>query len=435
MKLQYKSKHLKNLQFTNYELQEISSAGDFFTHKGVKFSQISRHIKVLKENNVSFSRLIRRLEKILELGRDSTSKKSCFYRYGLIQGYKKYMSKKKSSAITKQHLISKYGKEQAENLLRSRGASLENYISRYGEKAGHERWEKYKEKRKAAYRKKRESGHQFSKYNMDYFIKLYGKEKGTEIYNNKIESQRYKVSLKRYLDEFGDKGHEICREIKDTQSLAAVVKRYGREKGLEIYHNRCEKLRGTVIEKIKKRYPDTWKKEYEQYLANRFIPTKDNFIKRYGTVIGIEKYEDYLVKSANSYRRNSVSLVSTELFDQVKLIVPDLTNYGKKELTILLTPGERINYNRVYLKADCEYNKKIIEFNGDAFHANPKIYKANDKPHPFLKDLSAKEIWENDLNKKQILESRGYQVMYVWGSDYAANKSGIIKECVKFLTM
>jgi hypothetical protein len=435
MKLQYKSKHFENLQFTNYELQEIISAGNFFTYNGVNFSQISKHIKVLKENNVSFARLILRLEKILKLGRDSTSKKSCFYRYGLKQGYKKYMSKKKASAITKQHLISKYGKEKAESLLKSRGASLENYISRYGKKEGYERWENYKEKRKDSYKRKHELGHQFPKYNMDYFIQLYGKEKGSEIYSNKIESQRYKVSLKRYLDEFGDKGYEICRRVKDTQSLPVVIERYGREKGLEIYHERCEKHRGTVIEKIKKRYPDTWKKEYEKYLTNRFIPTKDNFIKRYGKLIGTEKYEAHLVKSANSYRRNSVSLVSTELFDQVKLIVPDLTNYGKKELTILLTPCERITYNRVYLKADCEYNKKIIEFNGDAFHANPKIYKGCDKPHPFLKDLSAHEIWGKDLNKRQILESRGYQVMYVWGSDYAANKSGIIKECVKFLTM
>jgi hypothetical protein len=33
-----------------------------------------------------------------------------------------------------------------------------------------------------------------------------------------------------------------------------------------------------------------------------------------------------------------------------------------------------------------------IEFQGDIFHANPKIFKASDNPNPFRKDLSSSEI-------------------------------------------
>lgn len=434
MKLQYKSKNLNNLNFTDYEIHEINSAGQYFSSKGIRFSGISRHIKVLKENAVSFSRLSLRIEKILELGKDSSSRKSFFYRYGFKQGHKKFVEKTQASTITKDYYIEKYGKQEAEKKLKSRGASLENYIARHGKVKGTELWETYTSKRKSAYDKKRENGHVYPKYNLDYFINLHGIEKGTSIYNKKIQKQKYKVSKQRYINEYGEDGIEICRSIKDNTSLESFINRYGKDTGLEKYHLYCESKRGPIIERIKKQYPANWEEKYNEYLENRFIPTKENFVKRYGQTAGTDRYEEYLRKSANSYKRNSVSLVSTELFDKVKLLVNDLENYGKKEVSILLTDLEREVYNRVYLKLDCEYNKKVIEFNGDAFHANPKFYSALDTPHPFLKNKTAEEIWKHDLDKQRIIESRGYQVMYVWNSEYLKNKSGTIKECVKFLT-
>jgi len=435
MKLQYKSKNLNNLSFTDYEITKINIAGEYFFSKGIQFCKISRHIRILKENNVSFSRLELRLEKILKLGKDSSSRKSCFYRYGFKEGHKKFVKKKESSIITKEYYIEKYGQEAANKILSSKGAALKNYIARHGEEKGREQWEIYKTKRKSAYDKNKLNGYSYAKYNLEYYVKLHGEQKGTEVYRKKIDAQRYKVSRQRYIDEYGSEGSEICRKIKNNNSLESFIKRYGKYDGIEKYHSYCKKKRGPVIERIQKQYPDNWEEKYNEYLKNRFIPTKENFIKRYGEIKGIERFEEYLRKSANSYRRNSVSLISTELFDKVKLIIEDLEHYGKNELTILLTPEEREVYNRVYLKVDCEYNQKIIEFNGDAFHANPEFYDALDTPHPFLRDKLAKNIWQDDIDKRQILESQGYQVMYVWGSEYNQDKSGIIKKCIKFLTM
>jgi len=434
MKLRYKSNQLTNLNFTDFEIAEIHAAGEYFSAKGVRFSQLSRHIRVLKENNVSFSRLTMRLEKILSLGRDSSSKRSCFYRYGLKQGYKKFIEKSNASKTTTDDYIERYGREAAATMLSARGASLENYIARHGEVEGSKKWEDYIKKRKASYDRKRANGHEYPKYTLDYFIKLHGLEHGTAVYNKKIEAQRYKVSKQRYIDEYGAEGAEVCRAIKDNTSLESFIHRYGKETGLDKYDAYCKSKRGPILERIKHKYPDNWQEKYDEYINQRFIPTRSHFVKRYGEALGSERYEAFLRKSANSYKRNSVSLISTELFDSIRLIIEDLENYGKKELSVLLTPQERIVYNRVYLRVDCEYNNRVIEFNGDAFHANPKFYGPLDTPHPFLKNTLASEIWQQDADKLKILESRGYQVMYVWGSDYAKDKSGIIKECVKFLT-
>ena len=34
--------------------------------------------------------------------------------------------------------------------------------------------------------------------------------------------------------------------------------------------------------------------------------------------------------------------------------------------------------------------RKMIEFNGDVFHANPNIFNETDTPHPYYKNLTSK---------------------------------------------
>ena len=58
--------------------------------------------------------------------------------------------------------------------------------------------------------------------------------------------------------------------------------------------------------------------------------------------------------------------------------------------------------------------KKIcIEYNGDVFHANPKLYASEDHPNPYNKSITAKEIWEHDRIKINNIMDRGYRVIVV----------------------
>lgn len=78
--------------------------------------------------------------------------------------------------------------------------------------------------------------------------------------------------------------------------------------------------------------------------------------------------------------------------------------------------------------------KKIIEYNGDQYHGNPKKYLAEDYPHPFRKDITAKEMWTKDKLKMKRAEEDGYEILYVWDSEYRwGNKQKVIKECIDFL--
>jgi G:T-mismatch repair DNA endonuclease (very short patch repair protein) len=66
---------------------------------------------------------------------------------------------------------------------------------------------------------------------------------------------------------------------------------------------------------------------------------------------------------------------------------------------------------------DIKMNNILIDVNSDIWHANPSIYKENDKLKFPFKKVKAKTIWERDLSKRKIAESYGYSVFYIWESD------------------
>jgi len=76
-------------------------------------------------------------------------------------------------------------------------------------------------------------------------------------------------------------------------------------------------------------------------------------------------------------------------------------------------------------------NRMILEIQGDFWHGNPKIYKENDI---LLDGLSVKDVWEKDRRKKDLLESKGYKVYYLWESEInQMSDEEIIKELKKIL--
>lgn len=80
---------------------------------------------------------------------------------------------------------------------------------------------------------------------------------------------------------------------------------------------------------------------------------------------------------------------------------------------------------------------KIIEFNGDIYHANPSKYKESDYIHPFYKENgpSAKEMWDRDKIKIDVAKERGFDVMTIWESDYKKNPEITVNQCLNFLNL
>jgi hypothetical protein len=164
--------------------------------------------------------------------------------------------------------------------------------------------------------------------------------------------------------------------------------------------------------------------------------SKEWFIKKYGDEIGIQKYEERSknISKTTSFRnmnnnKNNWSNISQDLFWNIyKIIEHKYTKIYFGELNHEYSCGVQ-NHNYDFVVLD---NKKIIEFNGEKFHANPDKYVESDIPIKFI-NKTAKEIWEFDENKNNKAINKGFQIKIVWENEYYKNKEKIILECINFI--
>lgn len=135
---------------------------------------------------------------------------------------------------------------------------------------------------------------------------------------------------------------------------------------------------------------------------------KNTMIKKYGVVCGY-----HLAKT----RR--ISKQQRNLFELVKEI--DNTAVIEKRI-----PGS--NYFVDILLID---KRKIIEYNGDYWHCNPKKYSEN----YFNKKIKkfARDIWNTDLERRKILEQMNYSVLCIWESEFCKNREAIEQKIKEFL--
>jgi G:T-mismatch repair DNA endonuclease (very short patch repair protein) len=122
------------------------------------------------------------------------------------------------------------------------------------------------------------------------------------------------------------------------------------------------------------------------------------------------------------------SEVSGKLFTEVqKHILDKELLFGDRELSTKI--GNKV------LKPDCSIvgSKKIIEFFGDYWHANPKKYSSKDTVRRLDEGsyITAQEIWDRDAARLTLMKKYNYDVLVIWEQDYAENPQAIIESCIK----
>lgn len=221
--------------------------------------------------------------------------------------------------------------------------------------------------------------------------------KETKISNNKkgseksAESNIRRITSKRCIDYFTVRGYSIeeAKKLVSKEqryfSKEICIEKYGKEKGLKIWQDRQDKWQGT----LKSKHPE------EIARINRLKLTK-----------GI-----------------SVSAAEKEILAEVR----------NAESTLIVTDQLTLSdSNKKQYIYDISANNKIIEYNGDFWHSNPKIYSA-DYVNPRTKLVASKK-WKLDEEKIKFAQDRGYEVLVVWESDFKQNKEEVLKKCIQFLT-
>jgi G:T-mismatch repair DNA endonuclease (very short patch repair protein) len=211
-------------------------------------------------------------------------------------------------------------------------------------------------------------------------------------------------------------------------TLENMVKKYGSRIGTQKYNEYCkiQSVSGVSLEYFKSKHGDQEGKIIFDRVNKSKAHNLENYIKKYGSVeIATKKLEEFF------HRLNEVGFNSAVQKEFISLIMLQIETHLYSCLNNEFGVWSH-NIGR-YVKYDLvdEENKKVIEFNGDFWHCNPKKYHKS-FIHPIMKRTAA-DIWERDHIKLSEMESRGYETMVVWESDFLSDKNNIIEECVQWM--
>lgn len=77
-------------------------------------------------------------------------------------------------------------------------------------------------------------------------------------------------------------------------------------------------------------------------------------------------------------------------------------------------------------------SKKVVEFYGDYFHANPSRFGADDILIFPSGKVAARAVWEHDRERLEYLESLGYGVLIVWESEFRSVSEQVLEKLRQF---
>lgn len=260
--------------------------------------------------------------------------------------------------------------------------------------------------------------------------------------------------LKNYYDEFLKKEDEgFCKYCGKELGLSRGRFTDGYSKFCHntdcnvLWHNentdRLDKFSESLKETIKdnpERFPvklEYWiAKGYPEKMAKAKLSerqttfSKSVCVEKHGEEKGIEIWKE---------RQRKWQCVLDSKPDEEKMRINRLKAYSsgcisnaERELCeILDAKSSLVISSDVGYVYDIHKNNKIIEYNGDYWHCNPKKYN-KDYFNARIR-MTAEEKWKKDEKKIQYAKDNGYDVLIIWEDDYNKDKQKVINDCLEFI--
>jgi|AntAceMinimDraft_18_1070375.scaffolds.fasta_scaffold08879_6 hypothetical protein len=248
------------------------------------------------------------------------------------------------------------------------GVTKDCLMKKYGKKEGIKRWNIYRNK---------QANSNLFEYKRDKYgwtedkFKKFNKSRGVTL-KNLIKKYGYKEGIRKW--------DKYVKRQKETKSFEYMVQKFGLKKAKEI--NKSKGL------------------------------TFNNYIKKFGDVLGKEKYLKHLKKIKVPF-----SKISQKLFN----LIDEVIGAKYKTYYALKNYEYGVHTSIGYKKIDY-YIKELkiaIEFNGNIFHGNPLYFNEYDNPNPYNKKLNAKDIWNNDKLRYKTLENEyNIRTIVIWESNF-----------------
>jgi len=179
--------------------------------------------------------------------------------------------------------------------------------------------------------------------------------------------------------------------------------------------NKFNKTRAVTLNNLISKYGDRLGyNKWNEYLKKQsYTCSYEYFIKQYGEELGNEKWYSFI--NSKFFKNVNYSKSSQELFNTIDIIFNKQykTYYALKNSEF----NKLLNGNILFLDYFIKELNIAIEYNGDKFHANPKIYCPDSTPNPF-NNIKASEIWNKDKQRYISLHKEyGIKTLVIWSSD------------------
>lgn len=272
---------------------------------------------------------------------------------------------------------------------------------------------------------------------LDYQIEKYGKELGTQRYNEHI--QKLKTISKRSINYWlticptEDEAKVEHSKYQSTFSLEKCILKHGLEAGTEIFNKRQDTWQNT----LKSKTPQ----EIESFNKLKGI-TIENMIRKYGVEDGNTKYNNWYKTTGRTLEKYQIKYgleEGSKRYDEYRKIMANshVGGVSKESIKFFTKLYKWLRKNSICKRSDIywgisgskEYWLKrnndirfydftiknlniIIEYNGIAFHA-----KHGDFDWKSAFGANYEDSIKNDKFKKELAEFFNYQIFYVWSNE------------------
>ena len=228
--------------------------------------------------------------------------------------------------------------------------------------------------------------------------------------SKKVKNRRNGCTIQEYTNKgFTEEEAQIkLKERQTTFTLEKCIQKYGEEEGRKKWQIRQDKWQNTLNNKTQEEKDDINKRKGR---------TKDQLIEKFG----IEKALEISNKKGknNKLRFLRFSKISKKIFSEIQELTNKKLYYAEEEKRIKI-PSINTGF---WVDLLVENTNKIIEFNGNFYHANPNIYTENSiikvsNEHQYL----AKDIWKKDKKRLEI-----------WEDEWVNNKEECIVKSLNFI--
>jgi hypothetical protein len=100
-----------------------------------------------------------------------------------------------------------------------------------------------------------------------------------------------------------------------------------------------------------------------------------------------------------------------KIMEEENIFIQHAENIGEKEIIV--------DNKKIKFDGYCKKTNTVYELNGDFFHGNPKLYNLNDV-NPLVKK-TFEELYNNTINRENIIKKEGYNLIAIWESEYKKN--------------